>query len=280
MTNRDVKIKEVWVKDYLSKSNLPACDFVINPYVGCLHGCEYCYASFMKRFTGHEEPWGEFIDIKRCDKEIDLEKIRGKKVFLSSVTDCYNPIEREYEITRGILQQLVRADCELNIATKSQLILRDLDLLKKMKNLSVAISLNTLDDEFRGQLEGFGSVEERIETLRKLHENGIYSILFLSPIFPYLVDFQKIIMQVKDFVDEYWFENLNLRGAYKRTILDYIKRRHGHLYNKYVDIYLNNDGRYWNSLSSEIENFCRLNGIKFKNFFYHEKLVGKKREGK
>ncbi len=270
------------MKDYLSKSNLPACDFVINPYVGCLHGCEYCYASFMKRFTGHEEPWGEFIDIKRCDKEIDLEKIRGKKVFLSSVTDCYNSVEKEYEITRGILQQLVQADCELNIATKSQLILRDLGLLKKMKNLSVAISLNTLDDEFRSQLEGFDSVEERIETLRKLHENGIYSILFLSPIFPYLIDFQKIIMQVKDFVDEYWFENLNLRGAYKKKILDYIKNEHGHLYNKYVDIYLNNDGRYWAGLFSEIENFCRLNGIKFKNFFYHEKLVGKskKREGK
>lgn len=64
------------VNDYLTKSNLPESDFVINPYVGCPHGCKYCYACFMKRFSGHSEPWGSFIDIKQCEKQINLKKIK------------------------------------------------------------------------------------------------------------------------------------------------------------------------------------------------------------
>lgn len=77
----DIKIKEINVKDYVTISKLPASDYVINPYVGCLHSCKYCYASFMKRFTNHPEEWGTFIDIKRGDKPIKKEKLVGKTVF-------------------------------------------------------------------------------------------------------------------------------------------------------------------------------------------------------
>ena len=65
-------VKLVEAKDYLTKSNLPDCDYVINPYIGCPHACKYCYACFMKRFTGHKEEWGSFIDIKQCEKPINL----------------------------------------------------------------------------------------------------------------------------------------------------------------------------------------------------------------
>ena len=85
------------MRDYLTKSNLPVSDYVVNPYVGCPHGCKYCYASFMKRFTAHDEPWGSFVDAKMCDKPINIKKIAGKEVFLSSVTDCYNSAEEKKE---------------------------------------------------------------------------------------------------------------------------------------------------------------------------------------
>ncbi len=78
----DVIEKKIITKDYLTKSNLPASDYVINPYVGCPHACKYCYASFMKRFTGHNEKWGNFIDIKECEKPINIKKLQGKSVFL------------------------------------------------------------------------------------------------------------------------------------------------------------------------------------------------------
>ena len=155
--------KEVVVKDLVTKSNLPASDYVINPYVGCPHGCRYCYACFMKRFTNHSEVWGSFIDIKRCDKSISKKKLQGKSVFLSSVTDCYNPFEEKYENTRKILKQLISIDCELNISTKSQLILRDIDLLKQCKNLKVSVSVNTLDEQFKSDMDRASSIGKRLD---------------------------------------------------------------------------------------------------------------------
>jgi len=57
-------IKNIEVKGILTKSNLPVSDYYVNPYVGCEHGCKYCYASFMKQFSNYSEPWGEFVDVK------------------------------------------------------------------------------------------------------------------------------------------------------------------------------------------------------------------------
>lgn len=269
-------IKEIEVNDYLTKSKLPASDYVINPYVGCPHGCKYCYASFMKRFTGHNEEWGDFLDIKICDKKINLEKIKNKDVFLSSVTDCYNPFEEKYKVTRKILEQLVDADCFLGIATKSNLILRDVDLLKKMKHVRVSMSINTLNENFRADMDNASSIKERLVTLEKLHKQGIYTILFMSPIFPYITEWQEIIEKSKNFVDEYWFENLNLRGAYKFYIMNYIKNKYAKYYKYYCDIYLNGNNSYWESLSKEIDDYCQKNNIKYVNYFYHSKLVKEK----
>ena len=272
--------KEIQTNDYLTKSNLPASDYVINPYVGCTHGCRYCYASFMKRFTSHKEKWGEFIDIKLCDKKIDLNKISGKNVFLSSVTDCYNKFEEKYKITRNILKQLVDSDCYLSISTKSKLILRDIDLFKKMKHLVVCMSINTLDEKFRNDMDNASTIKERMEALKELHNNGIYTVLFLSPIFPHITDWKEIIECTKDYIDEYWFENLNLRGDYKKDILDYIKNNYTSIYSDYIDIYEKHNNSYWQNLAKEIKNYCDNNKIKYINYFYHKELVEKKKSEK
>ena len=275
----DIIKKEIQVKDYLTKSNLPASDYVINPYVGCPHGCKYCYASFMKRFTGHKEEWGNFIDIKRCDKKINTKKLENKTVFLSSVTDCYNQLEEKYKITRRILKELINVNCNLNISTKSKLILRDIDLLKQMKNLTVSMSINTLDENFKNDMDNASPIKERLNTLRELHDNGIYTVLFMSPIFPYITKFKEIIEISKEYIDEYWFENLNLRGAYKTKILLYIQEKYPKLINEYNDIYIKGNKKYWNDLSKEIKNYCEINNVKFINYFYHEKLVENKKNG-
>ena len=271
-------VKEIKVNYYLTKSSLPASDYVINPYVGCSHGCKYCYASFMKRFTGHTEDWGTFIDVKRCDKKINLNKISKKSVFLSSVTDCYNQLEEKYKLTRHILEQIVDSDCYLSISTKSKLILRDIDLLKQIKNLSVSMSINTLDENFRNDMDNASTIEERLNTLRELHDNGIYTVLFMSPIFPYITEWKEIIEKSKNYVDEYWFENLNLREQYKNYIMNYIKNKYPKYYDSYVDIYIKNKKEYWISLSNNINNYCQKNNINYINYFYHEDLVKNKRE--
>ena len=270
-------VKEIKVNDYLTKSNLPASDYVINPYVGCSHGCKYCYASFMKRFTGHTEDWGTFIDVKRCDKKINLNKISKKSVFLSSVTDCYNQLEEKYKLTRHILEQIVNSDCYLSISTKSKLILRDIDLLKQIKNLTVSMSINTLNENFKNDMDKASSIKSRLNALKELHKNGIYTVLFMSPIFPYITEWEEIMEISKEFVDEYWFENLNLRGSYKRDILDYIKEKYNEIYPEYTEIYDKKNNKYWEVLSDEINSYCKANNIKYINYFYHKELIEKKK---
>lgn len=274
----DIIEKKITTKDYLTKSNLPASDYVINPYVGCPHACKYCYASFMKRFTGHQEKWGSFIDIKECDKPVNIKKLQGKSVFLSSVTDCYNPFEEKYRVTRKILEQLIGAECQITISTKSNLILRDIDLLKKLPDLKVAFSVNTLDEGFRKDMDKGSTIAERIAAMKELHREGIYTVLFMSPIFPYITDCKGIIDATKDRVCEYWFENLNLRGAYKQAILDYIDTKYPSLKEEYKKIYIQKDTTYWNDLGQFLQDYGEKSGINGINYFYHEKLVKEKKE--
>lgn len=270
--------KEIDTKDLITKSNLPASDYVINPYVGCPHACKYCYARFMKRFTGHTEEWGDFIDIKRCAKPINVKKLYHKSVFLSSVTDCYNPFEAKYQITRDVLKQLTQADCQITISTKSDLILRDIDVLKELKNLIVAVSVNTLDNGFQSDMDHAGSITRRIAALKELRKQGIYTVLFLSPIFPYITDFKEILEATAEFVCEYWFENLNLRGNYKQEILQYIAEKYPQYLNDYKEIYNNKSMEYWKQLSADIDSYCSQKEIRYTNYFYHSLLVAEKKK--
>ena len=273
-------INENKTKDYVTKSNLPFCDYVINPYGGCVHGCKYCYASFMKRFTGHTEDWGTYIDIKRCDKPISAKKLTGKAVFLSSVTDPYNPYEKKYEITRNILEQLSQIDCTLYISTKSSLILRDIDVLKKQKHFVAAVSLNTLDENFRRAMDHASTVEGRLNTLRELHENGIYTVLFMSPIFPGLTDFRALIEATRAFIDEYWFENLNLRGDYKAAVLGYIHANYPQYNELYNAIYKKGVSTFWKEMERDFTAYCAEHSIKYVNAFDHTRLVNGKKQSR
>ena len=264
-----MQIKQVTVKDYISKSNLPFTDYVINPYIGCPHACKYCYASFIKKFTNHKEDWGSFVDIKSCNKPISNKKLNGKTVVLSSVTDPYNFLENKFEITKKILDQLQYINCKLYIITKSKLVLRDIELLKKQKNLIIAISINTLNDSFARDMDNATSIKDRIYTIKQLYYNNIYTVLFMSPIFPGITDFKEIIELTKNFINEYWFENLNLRSNYKSRILSYINKKYSHLYKLYDNIFNKNDKTYWHMIEKDFITYCQENGIKFVNAFFH-----------
>lgn len=266
-----MKVAAKETDSYLTKSKIG--QYAINPYVGCPHACKYCYASFMKRFTGHTEPWGEFIDIKYAKKGIDITKIIGKNVFMGTVTDCYNPYEAEYRVTRSILEKLVGVDCYLQIATKNKLILRDINILKQMKHLSVAVSINTLDDGFRQDMDKASSINDRLDTLRILHENGIYTILFMSPIFIGITDWKGIIQASRRFTNEYWFEDLNLRGSYRTVILQYIQEHYPEYYPLYERIYIKHDMTPLTEMESDITSYCRDNEISFSDYFHHKEVI-------
>ena len=140
-------IREIRTKSIITKSDLPVCDYSVNPYIGCTHGCMYCYASFMKHFTGHTEPWGTFLDVKTWPEIRNPQKYAGKELFIGSVTDPYLPEEGKYRRTRALLEQLRGNNVKISIATKSDLILRDLDLIRTFPDVRVSWSVNTLDDD-------------------------------------------------------------------------------------------------------------------------------------
>ena len=268
-----MKISNIKAKSILVRSNLPASDYVANPYGGCTHNCRYCYASFMKRFTGHEEPWGTFLDIKTYDSCKLPRELKGKTVLLSSVTDPYNPFEAKFHKSREILELLRHTDAHVEILSKSDLMIHDLDLLRQMPDISVGISLNTLDDSFRKATEpGAPSVERRLNALSTLHDAGIPTYLFISPIFPYITDIRALADTVKGSVDQICFENLNLRGAAKEEILRYIAEQYPQYLNSYREIYLKGDLSYWKRMEAEIASMSAEYNIPLVNYFYHANI--------
>lgn len=268
-----IKVKEIKVNNFITESKLPDADFVINPYIGCPHKCIYCYAEFMKRFTNHNEDWGDFLDVKISEKPLNKNKISGKTVLFGSVTDPYNSFEKKYRITRNILEQLVGCDSNVEILTKSDLVLRDLDLLSKIENIRVGISMNTLDDTFRKSIEPHASsIDKRINALKELRNHRINTYLFMSPMFPAITAFKEIIIRTAGYVDMYCFENLNLRGGYLPRVLNYIEQFHPNLIELYHEIYKNKNMDYWLNLENQIRLYCNEKNLNYKIYFYHEKI--------
>ncbi len=282
-------IQEIQVKTVLTKSNLPVSDYSVNPYVGCTHACKYCYASFMKRFTNHPEPWGAFLDVKYWPEIKNPEKYAGKELFISSVTDPYNPQEEKFRRTRALLEQLAGSGVRLSIQTKSDLVLRDMDLIREFPDARVGFSINTLDEDFRADMDSAVSIERRLAAMKELHDAGIRTTCFVSPIFPGITDVEAIIGRVKDQCNLIWLENLNLRGSYRSVILQYIREKYPKLYPLYEEIYIRGSRAYWEALDGRVRAYALQNGLEYVrdddtvsrpfdeppvivNFFYHEEI--------
>jgi len=267
-----VEVREIKAKNIISKSGLGGAEYSINPYVGCTHSCIYCYARYMKRFTGHEEPWGSFVDVKSNACELmpqDGDKYRGKDIFLSSVTDAYQPLERKYELTRKILEKLVPLGPKICIQTKSDLVLRDMDVLKKFRECEIGMTITSLDDNLRKEIEPYASsVQGRLNALKTLKENGFRTYVFIGPIMPYLTDWKKIIGATREWADGFMFEDLTVRGSIWHPVRKWLVERHPELLGKYEDIYLAKSG-YWDGVENEIREFCEKEKLEYRMCFHH-----------
>ncbi|MDD3120086.1 MAG: radical SAM protein [Candidatus Gracilibacteria bacterium] len=268
-------INQIIAKSIITKSNLPDSDFVINPYVGCTHSCIYCYARFMKRFSGHDEERGKFLDVKiNAPDLIDekaLRKISGKKVFISSVTDPYIQAESKFQVTRKILEKLVDSQAKIGIQTKSDLILRDIDIIKKLKNVEVGLTMTTFSDGLRKVIEPFASSPvARKDALIELKKRGIKTYVFIGPILPFLTNWKMIIDFTKGFTDYYIFENLNIKGSIWTSIKIFLQKYYPELLPKYEEIYFTKND-YWDKVEDDIKNFCGYYAIDHRIYFHHSK---------
>ncbi|MCR4432482.1 MAG: SPL family radical SAM protein [bacterium] len=193
-------LREIRVASILNRSAISGIDYAINPYTGCLHGCVYCYADFMRRFTGHSEPWGDFVDVKiNCPELLEKQVLKAKpgEISFSTVTDPYQPVERKYRLTRRSLEILLNTPFTVSILTKSVLVLRDIDLLKKMKNSTVGFSIPIFSEKISALFEGRASPpSERFQALRKLRQEGISTWLFIAPSLPSFSDSEENLEQL------------------------------------------------------------------------------------
>lgn len=291
MTKDGILIREVETSSIMTKSSLPVGGYSVNPYVGCTHGCKYCYASFMKRFTGHTEPWGTFLDVKHWPAIRNPQKYAGQRVVIGSVTDGYLPQEEQFGNTRRLLEQLRGSGAEILICTKSDLVVRDIDLLKELGKVTVSWSVNTLDEGFKDDMDNAVSIARRLDAMKRVYDAGIRTVCFISPVFPGITDFEAIFHRVRAQCDLVWLENLNLRGSFKKVILDYIREKRPDLVPLYDAIYSKGDRSYFRALERQAERLAKAYGCPFVDnelpygraepghpvivdYFYHEEVRG------
>jgi DNA repair photolyase len=205
-------VREVFAKNILSKSQV--YDYALNAYVGCSHSCAYCYARFMKRFTGHREPWGDFVDVKINAAELLEREVRRKKqgrVWISGVCDAYQPLERKYRLTGRCVKILAENGWRFTIQTKSPLVVRDIEILKKAADCEVGFTITTADEKVRRIFEpNAPSIAARVEALAALHDAGIRTFVMVAPLLP---GAEGLVGMLKDRVDHVLIDRMNYHHA-------------------------------------------------------------------
>jgi len=261
-----LRLGEVRCRGILSHSGIGGMDYAVNPYLGCGHACAYCYARFMTRFGHAGAEWGSFVDVKvnaldRLREEAPRKR-RGR-VLLSSVTDAYQPLERKYRLTRGALGILSEYGYSIDILTKSDLVLRDLDLLTKMDDVEVGLTITSLDDGVRRAFEpGASTVQARLDALGKLSDAGLPTYAFIGPLLPYLSDenLDGLLDLLADRVNRLIVDRLNIKCGNMPVIRRVLEAHYPDLAPLFESA-LVEDSDYYTALRSRVAEMCRERSI-------------------
>ncbi len=254
--------RRVRVSEALVKSGLYDIDYALNPYAGCEHGCRYCYARAYTRYREAAENWGQVVYIKENIVEVlEREVVRKKRgvVGVSTITDPYQPIERTESLTRACLEVLLRAGFQVSIQTKSDLVLRDLDLLSEHRDLvDVGFTITTMDREVASVIEpGAPPPEARARALREVVESGIETWVFLGPIMCGVNDSENSIRRVIELAAEtgstLYYDYLRLRAGVAEALAE-LKSEYPHA--------ARFARRWWQSVEENIRKLCSELGVK------------------
>lgn len=217
-----IKINEILAKKILTESKGyldVGFTHSLNPYSGCAFSCRYCYVREMPIQKFKEIPWGEWLDIKTNAAENywnEMMKLRKKnkpvKIFMSSATDPYQPMERKVNITRGILEEMVENPPDfLQIQTRGPLITRDIKLLVKLKEkceVLVSMMIETDREDIKQIFAPYApGMKLRLKALKEVHDAGISTQASISPVLPFIPDFPKVLDGI---VDRIWIDTLSI----------------------------------------------------------------------
>src|SRR2546426_6082424 len=171
----DFTIKEAFVDAALRKDPLPHIDYSFNPYIGCYHGCTFCYVP--RLLQTERKAWGGSVIVKRNAATVvakEVRKLPRGLVAISTATDPYQFVEGKYRITRHALEVLLRAGWPVSVLSRAPLMIRDLDLFTQFSEIEVGMSVPTLDDRARTLLEPWAPpIDARLHCLRALADAGL-----------------------------------------------------------------------------------------------------------
>jgi len=261
-----MRLGEVKCKSILGHSGIGGMDYAVNPYLGCGHACTYCYARFMRRMGHPGEPWGSFVDAKVNAVERLREEAARKplgKVLLSSVTDAYQPIEKKYELTRECLGVLLDHGFSVDILTKNDLVLRDLDVIERFDDVEVGLTVTSLDDSVRRAFEpGASTIPARLDALKRFTDEGIRTYAFLGPMLPYLSDehLEDLLNVLADRVDRLIVDRLNIKCGNLPDIRGTLAAHYPDLAPMF-EAALASDSDYYRGLRVRVSELCRDRSI-------------------
>ena len=238
-TNRTQYIP-IFPKTIVNKVTSPdvGMQYSMNPYQGCEHGCIYCYARNTHEYWGYSAglDFERKILIKKAAPELLEAKLKRKEwkaktIVLSGNTDCYQPAEKKFEITRKCLEVFLKYKHPVGIITKNALVLRDLDILKELNEyrlVGVNVSITSLSEKTRRLLEPrTTTIKKRLQTVRVLSDNGIPVNAMLAPMIPG-INSHELLKLAKTVSEQgalsFGFTVVRLNGAIGQIFTDWIKK--------------------------------------------------------
>jgi len=239
---RGVAVREAPCKSLLNRSGID--DYSFNCYTGCTNGCVYCYARFMQRFHPHDEPWGRFVDVKVNAPRVlarQLARLTPGSVFTCSACDGWQGVERHYRLTRQCCQMLLKAGFCLNVLTKSDLVLRDLDVFAG-GNVCVGVTITTLQEaQARLWEPGASSVAARLEVLKAAKATGLRTAVMFGPLLPGISDSREALgelfgLAAQAEVDRIWTDAMNPRPRVWPSVRAFLERHRPDLLSLYGSV--------------------------------------------
>jgi DNA repair photolyase len=261
-----MRVGEVRCRGILGRSDIGGMDYAVNPYLGCSHACVYCYARFMRRMGHPGEAWGSFVDVKVNAVEVlrveAAKKPRGR-VFMSSVTDAYQPLEEKHLLTRGCLEVLLEYGYRVDVLTKNVLVLRDIDLFRRFDEVEVGFTVTGLEDSIGDAFEpGASPIRARLDALKTLSDEGIPTYAFLGPMLPYLSDehLGELLNVLADRVGRLIVDRLNIKCGNMPDIRRVLDARYPDLRPMFEDA-LRPESPYYGALRGRVAEMCRERAI-------------------
>jgi DNA repair photolyase len=238
----DLAVREIRCRSLLNRCGIQ--DYSFNCYVGCAHGCGYCYARFMQRFHPHPEEWGRFVDVRINAVDAlkrQLKRLSPGSVFTCSACDGWQPVEEHYRLTRECCRLLLDAAFSLHVLTKNRLVLRDLDVFAG-RNVSVGVTVTTPDEEWARIWEpGASRVAERWEILGQAKAAGLRTTVMFGPLLPGISDSDQAIGSLfaraaELRVDRIWTDILNPRPLVWPAVQRLLREHAPALYRDFHDV--------------------------------------------